>query len=149
MDRADLAPGKAVASFFTPLSKKEPDQISWNIISSTLLVGRYKPPHIDVKRVRAGKRKIVAFDLVSCKEQIVSSHIFILTIQDSTLIKTRSGNTFAKDANDWQWWNNIVPTALKGLAQDGRVQSHPESLSKADIHLASTSRSLQTRANSA
>ena len=138
-----------MASFFTPLSKKEPDQISWNVISSTLLVARYKAPHIDVERVRAGKRKIVAFDLVSCKEQLVSFHILILTIQDSTLIKTRSGNTFAKDANDWQWWNNIVPTTLKQLARDGRVQSHSDSVSKADVHLASTLQSSQTRANSA
>ncbi|CAK93378.1 unnamed protein product (macronuclear) [Paramecium tetraurelia] len=30
---------------------------------------------------------------------------------DETLIKTKSGKKFAKDANDWQWWNpKVIPT---------------------------------------
>lgn len=50
-----------MASFFTPVSKKEPAQLTWRIINGSLLLGSYKP--------RSGKpiakrRKIAAFDLV-------------------------------------------------------------------------------------
>lgn len=30
---------------------------------------------------------------------------------DETLISTKSGGKFAKDANDWKWWDaKVVPT---------------------------------------
>lgn len=30
---------------------------------------------------------------------------------DDTLIRTKSGAKFAKDANDWQWWHaKVIPT---------------------------------------
>lgn len=44
------------------------------------------------------KRRMVAFDL------------------DSTIIATRSGATFAKDANDWKFWDATVIPKLQQLA---------------------------------
>ena len=50
---------KAVASFFTPTSKREPEPIKWRTVDNSLLVGKYKgdgpPPR---------RRKIAAFDFV-------------------------------------------------------------------------------------
>lgn len=95
---------KAVASFFTPASQKHPDQLTWRIVNSSLLVGRYSPHATrqasDALRKR---RKIAAFDL------------------DSTLIETISGGIFAKDSSDWRWWHICVPNVLKQLYADGYV----------------------------
>ena len=52
-----LSTEKAVASFFTPASKKEPDLITWRTVDNSLLVGRYKGPP-------PRRRKIAAFDFV-------------------------------------------------------------------------------------
>jgi bifunctional polynucleotide phosphatase/kinase len=38
---------------------------------------------------------------------------------DSTLINTKSGKTFAQNADDWVWWNDSVPTKLKKAYEDG------------------------------
>ena len=38
---------------------------------------------------------------------------------DKTLIKTKSGLEFPKDANDWQLWHPEVPGKLKKLHADG------------------------------
>lgn len=38
---------------------------------------------------------------------------------DSTLINTKSGATFAKNAQDWVYWDEKVPTKLNQLAADG------------------------------
>eukprot|EP01133_Synstelium_polycarpum_P004341 gene4341-5068_t len=45
--------------------------------------------------------KIVAFDM------------------DDTMIKTRSGTTFAKTREDWQWWDKSVPSFMKKYHDDG------------------------------
>ena len=37
---------------------------------------------------------------------------------DSTLIETKSGATFAKDANDWVFWHESVPKKMKELYED-------------------------------
>ncbi|MCJ1379392.1 hypothetical protein MMC17_002493 [Xylographa soralifera] len=41
------------------------------------------------------------------------------TEQDSTLIRTSSGNVFGRDPADWQWWDPSVPGKLKKLYDDG------------------------------
>ncbi|CAF9914539.1 hypothetical protein IMSHALPRED_001936 [Imshaugia aleurites] len=93
---------KAVSSFFTPASKKEPERITWRIINESLLFARHQPDIADTPTEPPLKRrKIAAFDL------------------DSTLIRTSSGNVFAKDATDWRWWHFSVPSVLKDLHADG------------------------------
>ncbi len=37
---------------------------------------------------------------------------------DSTLIETKSGATFAKDAEDWVLWHQSVPKKMKQLYED-------------------------------
>ncbi|KAF2692285.1 PNK3P-domain-containing protein [Lentithecium fluviatile CBS 122367] len=92
---------KAVASFFTPLSKKEPEQMTWRTVHDTLLIGRHTPPSAaSVAQTRA-KQKIAAFDL------------------DSTLITPASGKKFGHDATDWKWWDSCVPTTLRRLHKEG------------------------------
>jgi len=53
--------GKAIANFFTPASKKEPEKMSWRIVNDSLLIGRYRAstPISSLKR-----QKIAAFDFV-------------------------------------------------------------------------------------
>ncbi|KAL8688199.1 MAG: hypothetical protein Q9218_005829 [Villophora microphyllina] len=93
---------KAVAGFFTPASKKVPEQSTWRVVNGTLLSGRYKPNEPSTETSRPSKpRKIAAFDF------------------DSTLISTLSGNIFARDANDWKWWHISVPSTLKQLHTEG------------------------------
>lgn len=41
--------------------------------------------------------------------------------QDGTLIKTQSGNKFAKNEGDWRWWHDCVPGKLKALYDEGCV----------------------------
>ena len=38
---------------------------------------------------------------------------------DSTLILTKSGKTFPKDASDWIWWNECVPKKLREAHKNG------------------------------
>ncbi|KAF2467058.1 PNK3P-domain-containing protein [Lindgomyces ingoldianus] len=93
---------KAVANFFTPASKKEPEKMSWRIVNSSLLIGRYNPSAASQspKPFRSG-RKIAVFDF------------------DSTLIRSASGNRFGRDATDWKWWHDSVPGTLRSLHEDG------------------------------
>lgn len=71
--RLTHSPESAVASFFTPASKKEPEKVSWQERSAnddtppTLLVGRYSPSKQPAQDRLAEKkrRKVAAFDLVS------------------------------------------------------------------------------------
>lgn len=57
---------KAVSSFFTPASKKEPERITWRIINESVLLARYQPEDADKTNGPPSKRpKIAAFDLVS------------------------------------------------------------------------------------
>ncbi|OAL48864.1 PNK3P-domain-containing protein [Pyrenochaeta sp. DS3sAY3a] len=87
---------KAVANFFTPLSKKEPEKMTWRIVKDTLLVGKYGPSSATGK-VAQQKRRIAAFDF------------------DSTLVTSASGKVFSRDASDWKWWHHSVPARLKEL----------------------------------
>ena len=32
---------------------------------------------------------------------------------DDTLLRTKSGQTFAKNAEDWVWWHQTVPKKMK------------------------------------
>ncbi|KAF2441653.1 PNK3P-domain-containing protein [Karstenula rhodostoma CBS 690.94] len=91
---------KAVANFFTPLSKKEPDQMAWRVVNDSLLIGRYRAAAHLPKATNA-KRKIAAFDF------------------DSTLITPASGKKFGRDATDWKWWHRSVPHKLRQLHEDG------------------------------
>ncbi|OCL12378.1 PNK3P-domain-containing protein [Glonium stellatum] len=94
--------GKAVANFFTPLSKKEPEKMSWRTMNESLLVGRYQAPTAtQLISLSAKGQKIAAFDF------------------DSTLITSASGNRFGRDATDWKWWHSSVPGALRSLHKDG------------------------------
>ncbi|KAI4132017.1 MAG: hypothetical protein LQ347_002725 [Umbilicaria vellea] len=55
---------RAVASFFTPVSQKEPEKITWRVVKQSLLVGTSEPTDIkdDVPAIQ--RRKIAAFDFV-------------------------------------------------------------------------------------
>lgn len=37
---------------------------------------------------------------------------------DQTLVKTKSGAKFAKNAEDWLYWHDNVPKIIKQLAND-------------------------------
>ncbi|KAI9714453.1 MAG: hypothetical protein M1820_000414 [Bogoriella megaspora] len=87
----------AVASFFTPISKKQPEKLSWRIVNQTLLVGQ----HGELIQPATTAVKIAAFDF------------------DSTLITTASGRKYAKEPSDWKWWDASVPETLKKLAEEG------------------------------
>ncbi|CAL5867677.1 uncharacterized protein PFLUO_LOCUS1896 [Penicillium psychrofluorescens] len=90
-----------MSSFFTPTSQKKPEPITWRVVRNSLVIGRYAPDGKTAQPPAAGQRKIAAFDL------------------DSTLITTKSGNTFAKSATDWKWWHASVPNRLKELNSQG------------------------------
>ncbi|TAQ85076.1 hypothetical protein B7494_g6595 [Chlorociboria aeruginascens] len=96
----------AVASFFTPTSRKAPEKIIWterapdDDTDATLLVGRYQPANEGEAMKSAEKerrRKVAAFDF------------------DSTLVETASGKKFATDGGDWKWWHASVPGKLRKL----------------------------------
>lgn len=40
-------------------------------------------------------------------------------MQDGTLIKNKSGRTYAKNEHDWCWWNPIVPKRIETLSSEG------------------------------
>lgn len=57
---------KTVSSFFTPMSKKEPEQITWRVVNESLLFARYQPNATEkTSDALRKRRKIAAFDLVS------------------------------------------------------------------------------------
>ncbi|CAB11157.2 DNA kinase/phosphatase Pnk1 [Schizosaccharomyces pombe] len=66
-------------------------EIQWSITDS-LYIAKYGK----LKKTK----KFIAFDL------------------DGTLIKTKSGRVFSKDAADWTWWHPSVVPKLKALYQD-------------------------------
>ncbi|MCJ1308396.1 hypothetical protein MMC25_002049 [Agyrium rufum] len=97
---------KAVSSFFTPVSKKEPESTTWRVIKDSLLIGHYEPKVEKTTSKSNGtntRSKIAAFDF------------------DSTLIQTSSGNVFGRDAADWKWWDASVPSTLRKLWDDGYI----------------------------
>ncbi|KAJ9619534.1 DNA kinase/phosphatase Pnk1 [Taxawa tesnikishii (nom. ined.)] len=89
---------KAVANFFKPASQREPAKTTWRTIDDSLLVCTCVKSD---PKVNERPRKVAAFDF------------------DSTLISSASGNRFARDANDWKWWNSIVPGRLQELTAEG------------------------------
>ncbi|OQD70035.1 hypothetical protein PENDEC_c027G02805 [Penicillium decumbens] len=90
----------AAMNFFTPASQKRPEPIRWRVLGTSLVVGKFTPEK-HPQRPQEKDRKVAAFDL------------------DSTLIKTKSGNTFPRSATDWQWWGSMVPQRLRELSSDG------------------------------
>ena len=56
--------GKAVANFFTPVSKKEPEKMIWRVVNDSLLVGRYGAPAAAQLAKAEKRRRIAAFDFV-------------------------------------------------------------------------------------
>jgi bifunctional polynucleotide phosphatase/kinase len=60
--------GKAVANFFTPLSKKEPEKMTWRVVKDSLLIGRYAA--LNARSAAKGRIKIAAFDLVRRSVQL-------------------------------------------------------------------------------
>ena len=54
---------KAIASFFTPTSKKDPEKIAWRVINRSLLLARYSP-YTETISPPVKRTKIAAFDLV-------------------------------------------------------------------------------------
>ena len=89
----------AVANFFTPTSQKPAEETSFHIVENTLLVAKHGA--IPPTPPAASPVRIAAFDL------------------DDALITTRSGRRFARDAEDWKWWDASVPTTLRRLADEG------------------------------
>ena len=89
-----------MASFFTPISKKEPEQLTWRVVNDSLLIGRYGEATA-VQSATKKPRRVAAFDF------------------DSTLITSASGRVFSRDANDWKWWDSSVPGRLKELHEAG------------------------------
>jgi hypothetical protein len=60
--------GKAIANFFTPASKKEPEKMSWRTVNDSLLIGRYRAPTTPAhqkSRSALKRQRIAAFDFVS------------------------------------------------------------------------------------
>lgn len=72
--------------------------MTWRIVKDSLLVGRFG---VAAQSATKGRRRIAAFDF------------------DSTLVTSASGKTFARDANDWKWWDSSVPGRLKELHAEG------------------------------
>lgn len=70
---------KAVSQFFTPVSKKEPEQVTWRIINESLLFASHEP-NLDLKNNTPPekRRRIAAFDLVCMMS--LRSQIYRLTI---------------------------------------------------------------------
>ncbi|KAJ6092963.1 hypothetical protein N7486_008252 [Penicillium sp. IBT 16267x] len=90
----------SAASFFTPASQKKPKPITWRVLGTSLVVGKYTP-ETGPSTLPEKDRRIAAFDL------------------DSTLIKTASGNVFPRSADDWKWWDGTVPVVLEKLHTAG------------------------------
>ncbi|KAJ8109817.1 hypothetical protein OPT61_g7175 [Boeremia exigua] len=93
-------PDKAVANFFTPASKKEPEKMIWRTVKDSLLVGRHGTSAI-AQAASKTRRRIAAFDF------------------DSTLVTPASGKKFGRDASDWKWWHSSVPNKLTQLHKEG------------------------------
>ncbi|KLJ12772.1 hypothetical protein EMPG_12222 [Blastomyces silverae] len=99
--RKAIGTATSAANFFTPLSQKKPEQVTWRTVSNSCIIGKYHQEQA-LEAVKSGvKRRIAAFDL------------------DSTLIATKSGRRFATNQHDWKWWSPTVPDKLKELNDKG------------------------------
>lgn len=67
-----------MANFFTPVSKKEPEKMTWRIVDDSLLIGRFSPSAAVQLSKPLTKRKIAAFDFVRCSTE-VSTLCVVLT----------------------------------------------------------------------
>eukprot|EP01133_Synstelium_polycarpum_P004340 gene4340-5067_t len=52
-------------------------------------------------------------------EEYISRPKIVAFDMDDTMIKTKTGGTFAKTRGDWQWWDSSVPTIMKKYHDDG------------------------------
>ena len=93
--------GKAVASFFKPASKKEPEQITWRTVDQSLIIGKYSIPKQSLLTA-SQPRKIAAFDF------------------DDTLISPTAGK-WNRNATSWRWWDSCVPGRLRELYGQGYI----------------------------
>ncbi|KAG5297472.1 polynucleotide kinase [Histoplasma ohiense] len=112
-DRGDISPpplkrkaigtatNKTVANFFTPVSQKKPEQVTWRTVNNSCIIGKYHQEQALEAAKSGKKRRIAAFDL------------------DSTLIATKSGRRFPTNERDWKWWSPSVPDKLKQLNDEG------------------------------
>ncbi|KAK4904234.1 DNA kinase/phosphatase Pnk1, partial [Elasticomyces elasticus] len=91
---------KAVNNFFTPASKKEPDQLVWSILHGSVIRGQFKKP-TDHFASLSRPIKVASFDL------------------DDTVISPKTGNRYERHATSWKWWNRAVPSQLRQLHLDG------------------------------
>lgn len=53
-----------MANFFTPASQKKPEPITWRIVGTSLIVGKYVPEKSAPQTVSEQARRIASFDLV-------------------------------------------------------------------------------------
>ncbi|OAX81901.1 polynucleotide kinase 3'-phosphatase [Emergomyces africanus] len=103
LKRKAIGSANSVANFFTPLSQKKPEQVTWRIVNNSCIIGKYHQEQA-LEAVKSGlKRRVAAFDL------------------DSTLIATKSGRRFPTNERDWKWWSPSVPSKLKELNDEGYV----------------------------
>jgi bifunctional polynucleotide phosphatase/kinase len=82
---------------------------SWKIIERELMI--FTPNNIN------HQKKIAGFDLGKWYQsiQVVQTR----ALSDGTLIKTKSGAVFPKDANDWQLWNSTIVKKLSTAHEQG------------------------------
>jgi bifunctional polynucleotide phosphatase/kinase len=88
-----------VASFFKPVSQREPEKILWRT-ADTVIIGRNGVAGVPPQQ-RTLPVKIAAFDL------------------DDTLIIPNEGSKWARSPTSWKWFDTSVPGRLKSLHEDG------------------------------
>lgn len=54
-----------MASFFTPLSQKEPEKTTWRVVNDSLLIGRYRTGDDNGEQPPSKRRRIAGFDFVT------------------------------------------------------------------------------------
>ncbi|KAG1474590.1 hypothetical protein G6F56_000275 [Rhizopus delemar] len=79
---------------FFDMKQKTAQAIKWINALDSVVIGKSRGKDFL-------KNKIAAFDL------------------DGTLIKNKSGRTYAKNEHDWCWWNPIVPKRIETLSSEG------------------------------
>ncbi|BFZ56126.1 DNA kinase/phosphatase Pnk1 [Savitreella phatthalungensis] len=90
-------------NFFVKSSGKPKPVLKLNLIERNLLRGEYRTDKLLEKTGSQKDVKVAAFDL------------------DGTLITTKSGAVFSRDAADWEFWDRSVPRKLEELYAEGYV----------------------------